>query len=290
MKQRRLAIRLRSVAVLILLAAPLLMTGCVSGLSGRKSERRSTMVDFLYPDRKAVTKKPGVPALTIPVDVGIAFVPRQKKSYRSVAFSEEEQLHLLEAVADRFRKLPFIRKIETIPEAYLKPGGGFENLDQVRAMYGVDVIALVSYDQVQHTDVRAYSFAYLTVVGMYLVNGEENDTSTMLETSVFHVPSRSLLFRAPGTSRIKAGTTRIEAAANRREHAAQGMKSANKKMIENLSKELERFQKRIKERPEEIKITRAPGYRGGGDLGVLLPVSMTLLIGLGQIVRRRRDQ
>lgn len=59
---------------------------------------------------------------------------------------------LSEPVADHFRDRDFIRSIEIIPSAYLRPRGGFPSPDQLRTMYGVDVVVLVFYDKVQFTD------------------------------------------------------------------------------------------------------------------------------------------
>ena len=54
-------------------------------------------------------------------------------------------------MAAKFHGLPYVKSIDLIPTTYLRPNGGFENLDQVKSMFGVDVIALVAYDQIQFT-------------------------------------------------------------------------------------------------------------------------------------------
>lgn len=264
-------------AALPVLVAILLASGCVGGHRGMESSLRSTTVDFLYPKKEPLAASSEIPAMTLPLDIGIAFVP-PGSNRGETSFSAERQSELLSAVAEHFKAQPFIRKIQIIPSSYLRPGGGFANLDQLRGMFGIDVIALVSYDQVQHTDERAYSFAYLTVIGMYLVNGEENDTSTMLDTSVFHIPSRRLLFRAPGTSQVKGGATLINVGRRLRDDSLAGLEAANTNMIANLSRELDRFKQRVKERPEEFKITHAPGYRGAGNLGGPFVVTIGLLL------------
>ena len=262
---------------LLVLVVIVLASGCVGGHRGMEARLRSTTVDFLYPNKEPLTASSEIPAMTLPLDIGIAFVP-PGRNRGETTFSAERQSGLLTAVAEHFKAQPFIRNIQIIPTAYLRPGGGFANLDQLRSMFGVDVIALVSYDQVQHTDERAYSFAYLTVIGMYLVNGEENDTSTMLDTSVFHIPSRRLLFRAPGTSQVKGGATLINVGRRLRDDSLAGLEAANTNMIANLSRELDRFKQRVKERPEEFNITHAPGYRGAGDLGGPFAVTIGFLL------------
>ena len=118
-------------------------------------------------------------------------------------------MDLMERISAEFRSLPFVRDIDLIPTDYLTNGGGFTNLDQIRTMYGIDVITLVSYDQVQHTDEGMLSLSYWTIVGAYTVKGEKNDTSTMVDAVLYDIPSRKLLFRAPGTSRVKGSSTLV---------------------------------------------------------------------------------
>jgi len=166
MKTASRYLRWLPVIALPLLCGVILSTGCVGSHRGMETRKRSTTVDFLYPGKEHVATKPGVPSMTLPLDIGIAFVPETGRR-GDAGFSDEQKERLMTSVAEHFKDQPFIRNIEIIPTAYLKPGGGFANLDQVRTMFGVDVIALVSYDQIQHTDERAYSFAYLTVIGMY---------------------------------------------------------------------------------------------------------------------------
>jgi rhombotail lipoprotein len=195
-------------------------------------------------------------------------------------------MKLLDAVAKQFQAHPFITEIEIIPTAYLKAGGGFDNLRQLRTMLDIDVIALVAYDQIQHTDEDWLSLSYLTVVGAFVINGEKNDTSTMLDTTVFHIPSRKLLFRAPGTSHVKARATLVNHSEQLRKDAQQGMQEANTQMIANLDRELTRFKKRVKERPEQYKVTRAAGYSGGGNLGFAGGLAACLLL----LVAWRRNE
>ncbi len=79
--------------------------------------------------------------------------------------TEQEQMGLLNGVADHFKAYDFVKLIEVIPSAYFTAKGGFDNLDQIKTMYGIDVIALVSYDQVQFTDEGVLS-TYWTIVGL----------------------------------------------------------------------------------------------------------------------------
>ena len=270
----------------------ILAGGCATGTT----KNATSVVDYLFPNTKDPVVTPGIPVLKLPLRVGIAFVPAGS-SYRghsristgvfprymdnSPALTEERKMGLMKAVADRFREYPFVKDIEIIPSAYLTPGGSFANLDQIRTMYGVDVIALLSYDQVQFTDEGMASLTYWTIVGAYVIPGEKNDTQTMLDAVVYDIPSRKMLFRAPGLSRIKGSATLVNQSQQLRIDSGKGFDEASKQLIVNLNEQLNQFKEKVKERPQEYKVVNSPGYSGGTGGGAIDPVSLLLLAGLG---------
>ena len=236
----------------------------------------TSAADFLYPTREETTV-PGTPALTLPLNVGVAFVPgnsgfapsrmpvfvaRAVGRSRGSMITEKQKVELMQSVADRFNKYPFVREIAIIPSDYLKPNGGFDNIDQIRAMYGVDVIVLISYDQTQFSDQGALSLTYLTIVGAYVVPGEKNETETMLDTIVLDIGSRKMLFRASGTSQVKGISTLVNQSQVLRADSEQGFRRAADNMIENLDLNLAAFREKIKERPAEYSVIRPDGYTG----------------------------
>jgi rhombotail lipoprotein len=246
--------------------AGLLAAGCHMWPQTRNTHATSVM-QFLYPNDSQHTETPGVPVLSLPLRVGVAFVPGAGGYGYGVGISEAAKAELLKQVAAEFKGLPYVKSIEIIPTTYLRPSGGFENLDQVKQMFGVDVIALVAYDQVQFTNEGFMSLAYWTIVGAWVVQGEKNDTQTLMEAVVFDVASRKMLFRAPGTSRVKASSTPVNLSEELQADSRKGFDEANKEMIANLKTELENFKVRVKESPDEFRIEHKPGYTGGGDLG-----------------------
>jgi rhombotail lipoprotein len=170
------------------------LSGCAS-LYGRAERRQNaSVVDFLFP-KGSPEEQVSVPTLQLPVDVGIAFVPAATMDrYAGRELSEERKVTLLKDVAREFERYKFVRRIEIIPSSYLRPGGSFANLDQMARMFGVQVIALVSYDQMQFTDEDFVSFAYWTVVGSYVIEGEKNDTQTLLDAVVYDVRAGNFCF------------------------------------------------------------------------------------------------
>ena len=140
------------------------LTGCAEFFGTRQSRYTSSVVDYLYP-KTEIAAIPSIPHLSLPLNVGIAFVP-ESGAAATYRLNRKEKTDLMNRISSEFRTLPFVKDIELIPTDYLAPGGGFTNLDQIRTMYDIDVIALISYDQVQHTDEGLLSiFSQSSVLG-----------------------------------------------------------------------------------------------------------------------------
>lgn len=281
----------RLLGAVVLAAIVGVTAGCHGWGGPRKTERSSSVVDYLYPREAQPLVTPGVPVLRLPLRVGLAFVPAGgARGYQARAdFSEQQKNDLLERVAAQFRDQKFIQSIEIIPTTYLRPGGGFENLDQVRSLLGLDVVALVAYDQLQFTDQNKLSLAYWTIVGAYFIRGNKNDTHTLLEAVVYDIPSRKLLFRAPGANQVGANSTVIEVDQRLRDDSGRSFALAADDLIANLKRELAAFQERVKSAPagsEVARIEHRPGYTGGGALGPALLLALLGLAGAGWIGRR----
>ena len=286
--------RLFHPALLALGGALLLMAGgCFSMWGGqRQKHQASSVVGFLYPGQAEPLPPAGLPVLRLPLRVGVAFVPaggpRNGGGYVSPdGITEAQKATLLQRVADEFKGRDYIEHIELVPTSYLRPGGGFTSLDQVRGLLGVDVIALVAYDQVQFTDENILSLSYWTIVGAYLFHGNKNDTSTLLEAAVYDIPSRHLLFRAPGVSGVQGGSAAVYVNENLRADSARGFDLATTEQIANLKAQLEGFRERVKQSPDAVAhIEHKPGYIGVGDLGGAFFAALALLALAGRPWRK----
>ncbi len=247
-----------------------LVTGCRIFDPGSHTRQATSLMQYLYPGQAGQTATPTIPTLTLPLRVGVAFVPEGRNARELAGVWAEQRLPeafkvgLMRQVSEQFRSLPFVRSIELIPTAYLTPGGGFANVEQLKQMFGVDVVVLLSFDQSQSTYAGLLTCTYWTIVGAYVVPAEKNTTTTLLDAAVFDVASHSLLFRAPGLSLVKGLATPVNLAEERRLDAEAGFRNAATNLVTNLNGELATFQQRIKERPEEVKIVRSPGYHAGG--------------------------
>lgn len=270
--------KLRIISCILIISFTFLLTGCFY-LHGKRNKRyASSVVEFLYPYSNVV-ETPAIPYLSLPLSVGIAFVPESGAGPMIKRLSRKEKMDLMERISSEFKTLKFVENIELIPSDYLTKGGGFTNLDQIKTMYNIDVIALVSYDQVQHTDEGMLSFSYWTIIGAYIIQGEKNDTSTMIDTVVYDISSRKMLFRAPGTSHVKGSSTPINLSEQLRADSQKGFLLAADDSVESLQDELDRFKQKIKEKPESYVIKHKAGYTGGGSLGSGYAVMLLFLGG-----------
>ncbi len=235
-------------------------SGCTTPGNAREVKQSASIVDYLYPSAIDAPKmEPGIALLRPPVRVGLAFVPADAKA-RSLP--EAEKIRLLERTKSAFANQPYVGAIEIIPTQYLRAGGGFDNLQQVSRLFNVDIMAMVSYDQVHFTDTNSLAFLYWTIVGAYVVNGNQFDIKTMLDISVFDVASRKLLFRAPGTSQVNGGSNWANYSERARAAQIEGYQKAVDQLIPQLGTEIEAFRERIKA-ASDIKMEPKPGYQVG---------------------------
>jgi rhombotail lipoprotein len=288
--RHRIALLVGSLLVLVQTA------GCVGSMP--PSHRVNSALDFLYPQGVTAATPAGEVVLKLPLRVGLAFAP--SRGYRHDPITEEQKQKLLGRVADAFKENKAISHLEVVPTAYLQPEGSFANLDQIRSSLGLDLMVLVSYDQAQFTEATRASWTYLTVVGPLLIEGEKNDTRTVMDAVVYDISSQALLFRAAGESTVNGRSSPLNVERKRRVYAAEGFEQATKGLIENLHTALARFDEQARNgtvqgpgtpaiamydaKGERITATR--GSSGGGALGIP-ELILAALIGVSLLLRRR---
>lgn len=251
--------RLLLLALLLLLVFGTL-AGCASMEGSTKQRQVASMLSFLFPGKEAPTPSTEVAVINVPFRIGVAFVPDSGNA--AFRLAETERLRLATQVRDAFTNYPFVQAIEAVPSLYLEPGGGFDNLERVAQLLRLDVIALISYDQVQFSGANKLSFLYWTGIGAYLVEGDQYDVMTAVETAVFDVKSHRLLMRASGTSSVKGEATWVGFAERSRAARTQSFEKSVAQMIEQLAREVQGFRERAPRDPS-IRLVLPPGYNPG---------------------------
>ena len=246
----------------------LFLAGCSSfwNMGGEtRSGVSSSLVDYLYPAGEVPPDvQDRIPNLELPLRVGIAFVPNE--GGRS-PISEATKMQLLENVKVEFVEREYIEHIEIIPDTYLRSSKGINGMQQVARLYGVDVLALVSYDQVAVSEDNPASFLYWTIVGSYVIKATSNEVQTFVDTAVFDVKTARLLFRAPGLDKSTDRSTLVESGEVVRKTRDASFARAMDTMTQSLTVELDRFRERVKEDATVAKVQWEPGY-GGGSIGL----------------------
>ena len=270
--------------VCLIAVIALFLTSCASyfGQEGRRGVS-SSLVDYLYPDGQVPPKhEETTPHLRLPLTVGLAFVPAQGGN--SFVLPEAKKTQLLEEVKQKFVGLDYVKEISIVPETYMRSSKGFDGVGQIARLYGLDIVALVSYDQVAVSSETKSSILYWTIVGAYFIKGNLNQATTFVDTAVFDVNSRKMLFRAPGVSDIEQSSTLVEVNQINREARGKGFELAMADMTNNLAIELDRFKERVKE-DNSVQISHRQGYGGGG--GTQWPFLLMLaVLAIFKVVKR----
>lgn len=282
----------RTLVVFTAILSASFFTACES--MNKREARSNSVVNFLYPKDSKPLADQSIPVLNLPLRVGVAFIPPVESgngfyTFDQTGFTEMQKTALMQKVRDAFKAYPFVQSIEIIPSNYLRSGGGFDNLDQLKGLLGVDVVVLLAYDQVQFTNESYLTLAYWTIVGAYVVQGNKNDTHTLMEAAVYDIGSRHLLFRAPGASQVKGSSTAVGIEAALREASAKGLEQATTDLIKNLDTQLADFRERVKKAPEEVKIVHKPGYSGGGSFEAISALAFALLFAFGRCLCLRKS-
>ena len=274
--------------ILIIAILFALLSGCASFWMGPGYEKTregasSSLVDYLYPDGEIPpVVDSNLPYLSLPVRVGIAFVP----SPNSEDITAAEKQVLMEPVADAFRDREYVQSIEAIPETYMRSTKGIQGMKQVAGLYGVDIMALVSYDQISFSGERDSALLYWTIIGALVVKGNTNEVQTMIDTAVFDVATAKLLFRAPGTHTNQRNVTLLESGQDLRHLRSAGFVAANDNMIVNLDQELEGFREAV-ESGARAQVVWREGSGGGGSMTLPVIALLLLVILTGKTARRR---
>lgn len=202
------------------------------GACATDSAHRSSGVSYLYPNQNEHVSIPAGSTLPDVARVGVAFVPEQGVNREALA--ERDRQGLKVAVAAYLEQQPFVSEVTLIPSVYLRPGGSFGNLDQLRRMYDIDVMVMLSYDRTQFVEQGAGSVRYRTLDGEQRLDGRWNDTSTLLQAAVYEIDERQMLFLATGASHVPYTPAGISLSEQLRADSVAGFEQASAELLQHL--------------------------------------------------------
>jgi rhombotail lipoprotein len=256
------AMKLRAAVLLSLLVA--VLPGCTPFKRTEEARNASSLVDFLYRGYD-VPQHSTIPRLRTPLRVGLAFLPKSIGQEEALSGAQKEEL--LEQIRHRFLDRKFVSEIVIIPDYYLKTAHGFTGLEGVQRLYSIDLMALVSYDQVRNVDDNRLSLSYLTIVGAYIVKGNDHDVTTLVDMAVVDPATRSLVLRAGGTDTRHGSSTLIERKQQLRNASAKSFNAATGQLVENFDAALLKFEADVRSGKANVRVTErnpSPVTGGGG--------------------------
>src|SRR5438046_1631091 len=109
MKKLLPAIKRNSVRI-VSCATLLLITGCAMFFPNNEHREASSVMDYLYPKRTTHVDTPTVPELSLPLRVGVAFVPNHvnhpgwNSAVEDERITEKQKMELMKTVSDSFKK------------------------------------------------------------------------------------------------------------------------------------------------------------------------------------------
>jgi rhombotail lipoprotein len=248
-----------------------------------EAHNSSSLVGFLYPRGAEPPLRDQIPELRLPLRVGLAFLPNNIPG-PSIGLDATQREVLLDRIREHFRSRKFVSEIVVIPDYYLTGARGFEGLRGVQRLYNIDLMALVSYDQVTNQDVNAWSIAYWTIVGAYAVKGSRYDVATLVDLAVIDPATRALVLRAGGTDTRRGSATMIAEQSEVRASSDDGFSAATNQMMEHFDKALDKFESDVRAGTANVRVVRASdtaSSKGGSgafawlELLLLLPFAAT---------------
>jgi rhombotail lipoprotein len=281
---------MRALALVLTTVLAMALSGC-EGLCGpgcgapRQHHSSSSLVDFLYPNGALPPAENSIPELHVPLRVGLAFLPTPGGAGPDAVLKQQ----LLERVRQHFSDRKFVSEIVIIPDYYLGTQKGYPGLEAVQRLYALDVMALVSYDQVMHTQENNWSLGYVTIVGAYVLKGDRYDFSTLVDLAVVDPATGSLILRAGGVDTRHGNTTLVDLPRESRESGAAAFSAAADQMIQHLDGALADFETQVRAGHANVRVVHKDGSRGGAGAltwGWLLAL-MPLLVWRA---RRRTDE
>jgi rhombotail lipoprotein len=273
--------RLRTLVGLALLVV---LTGCAElaclGGCHHHAENSTSLVDFLYPTGAIPPANDAPPQLHLPLRIGLAFLPGSG-SEGETGLNAAHKEALLQEIRKRFISRSFVAEIVVIPDYYFRGQKGFEGLEGVQRLYGIDLMALVSYDQVAHEDGNDWSLGYMTIVGAYVLKGTRHDVSTLVDLAVVDPATRSLVLRAGGFDTRHGNVTLMRENVELRQAATDGFTGATLQMIEHFDAALTRFEGDVRNGTANVRVvSNRGGAGGGGSLEGLALIPLLLLAAL----------
>lgn len=183
---------------LICVLAAVTIGGCAADVHRTRVTGTAPIFSYLSLKDSTIGGAPTDP-LTFPTRVAIVYAPPLSTKPQT----EQVPQTTLHAAAESLKKQLLVHS-NYVKSVVIGHTGETLSLEQIRNMYGCDIVVILSYSQLQSAERGGISKALdITLVGGHLYPGVTISTETGIEATVIHAPTQYILFTESGSNSRK---------------------------------------------------------------------------------------
>lgn len=183
---------------LICVLAAVTIGGCAADVHRTRVTGTAPIFSYLSLKDSTIGGVPTDP-LTFPTRVAIVYAPPLSTKPQT----EQVPQTTLHAAAESLKKQLLVHS-NYVKSVVIGHTGETLSLEQIRNMYGCDIVVILSYSQLQSAERGGISKALdITLVGGHLYPGVTISTETGIEATVIHAPTQYILFTESGSNSRK---------------------------------------------------------------------------------------
>lgn len=183
---------------LICMLAAVTIGGCAADVHRTRVTGTAPIFSYLSLKDSTIGGAPTDP-LTFPTRVAIVYAPPLSTKPQT----EQVPQTTLHAAAESLKKQLLVHS-NYVKSVVIGHTGETLSLEQIRNMYGCDIVVILSYSQLQSAERGGISKALdITLVGGHLYPGVTISTETGIEATVIHAPTQYILFTESGSNSRK---------------------------------------------------------------------------------------
>lgn len=203
------------------------LQGCVIGPRSSASQGLSQILDPVTDSLVSMDKEP----LVFPSTIAILMVPSPDTN---MVPNSTLRLAAEELKQELLKNDKYINGVIVVSNSDIKEK---ITLKTLRKMYGVDIVAIISYQQDQRSSRNSFlSFLDLAIVPAYTIPSVKVTTSTVVDGKIVHIPSNAIIFRASGLNERSTHMTPVSSQENgTNEESIEGLKASIIDLGENVS-------------------------------------------------------
>ena len=265
----------------------LFLQGCAMAPRNTSSIDLSQIFEPIKDSLVSPNKKP----LVFPATVAILMIPPTNN-----VMVPKSTLHIAAEGLKKelLKNSAFISGVRIINSRDIK---GKVSLNTIRDMYGVDILALLSYEQDQRSTQNSLAaLLNVAIVPAYAVPSVKLTTSTVVDGKIIHIPSNAIIFRTSGVSERSTYLTPVSTLEGRpNEESIVGLQSAVSDLgnnVRNILVGLKKFDlsnavsmnELLKDDLTKTAIIKSKNWdkvdaykRSGGSLGMLGLISLSFI-------------